>query len=127
VYVQLVHFHPKPRQSHEYARRWQEELSPRARRLPVFRAAYFVGDREANKVNAIFVWDDKPSEALDRTMDDFRERCRDITTGRRCGKTSTSESRWSDLSTGPDRRRPDLPTWPRRGGVRSSKFDQRPT
>jgi hypothetical protein len=49
--------------------------------MPRFRAAYFVGDPEANRVNAIFIWDDKPGEALDQAMDDFRQRCRDITTG----------------------------------------------
>ncbi len=68
-------------QAEEYARRWEEILAPRARSIPGFRAAYFVGDRAANRVYAIFVWDDEPAEALDRAMDDFRQRCRDITTG----------------------------------------------
>jgi hypothetical protein len=36
---------------------------------------------DANAVHAIFVWDDEPGAALDRAMDDFRQRCRDITTG----------------------------------------------
>ena len=81
MYVRLVRPHPRPGQAEEYARRWKEVLAPRARGLPGFRAAYFVGDSAANAVTAIFIWDDKPGEALDRAMDDFRQQCRDITTG----------------------------------------------
>jgi heme-degrading monooxygenase HmoA len=81
MYIRLVHPQPRPGHADEYARRWQEVLAPRAKGLPGFRAAYFLGDREANKVTAIFLWDDKPGEDLDRAMDDFRETCRDITTG----------------------------------------------
>ncbi len=81
MYVRLVHPRPQPGQAEEYARRWKEILAPRAQGLPGFRAAYFVGDREANRVHAIFVWDSKPDGALDQAMDDFRARCRDITLG----------------------------------------------
>ncbi len=81
MYVRLVHPRPRLGQAEEYARRWEEILAPRARSIPGFRAAYFVGDSAANRVHAIFVWDDEPDEALDRVMDDFRQRCRDITTG----------------------------------------------
>jgi hypothetical protein len=81
MYVRLVHPRPQPGQAAEYARRWQAILAPRARAIPGFRAAYFVGDPAANTVRAIFVFDDQPGEALDQAMDDFRQRCRDITTG----------------------------------------------
>jgi hypothetical protein len=81
MYVRLVHPQPQPGQAAEYARRWQAILAPRARTIPGFRAAYFVGDRSTETVHAIFVFDDKPGEALDQAMDDFRHRCRDITTG----------------------------------------------
>ena len=53
----------------------------RARAMPGFRAAYFVGGGVANAVRAIFVWGEKPGADLDAAMDDFRQRCRDITTG----------------------------------------------
>jgi hypothetical protein len=81
MYVRLVHPRPQPGQAAEYARRWQAILAPRARTIPGFRAAYFVGDRAAETVHAIFIFDDQPGEALDQAMDDFRHRCRDITTG----------------------------------------------
>ena len=81
MYVRLVHPQPQPGQAAEYARRWAAILAPRARTIPGFRAAYFVGDPGAETVHAIFVFDDKPGEALDQAMDDFRHRCRDITTG----------------------------------------------
>jgi heme-degrading monooxygenase HmoA len=81
MYVRFVTPHPQPGQAEEYARRWKAILAPRARAISGFRAAYFVGDREANTVTAIFVWDDKPGAALDEAMNDFRQRCRDITTG----------------------------------------------
>jgi hypothetical protein len=32
-------------------------------------------------VHAIFIFDEAPGAALDQAMDDFRHRCRDITTG----------------------------------------------
>ena len=81
MHVRLVHPRPRPGQAEEYARRWKAILAPRARAIPDFRAAYFVGDRAADTVHAIFIWDDAPGEALDQAMDDFRQRCRDITTG----------------------------------------------
>ena len=81
MYVRLVHPQPRPGQAEEYARRWKDILAPQARTIPGFRAAYFVGDLDANAVHAIFVWNDEPGAALDRAMDDFRHRCRDITTG----------------------------------------------
>ena len=81
MYVRLVHPQPRPGQAEEYARRWKEILAPRARALPGFRAAYFAGDRTTNRVRAMFVWDHEPGEALDRAMDEFRQHCRDITTG----------------------------------------------
>ena len=81
MYVRLVHPHPRPGQAGEYARRWRQILAPAARRLPGFRAAYFAGDPAAGRVRAVFVWDGPPGAALDWAMDDFRLRCRDITTG----------------------------------------------
>jgi hypothetical protein len=81
MYVRLVHPQPRPGQAAEYARRWEAILAPRARAIPGFHAAYFVGDPEANTVRAIFLFDEKPGDALDQAMDDFRQRCRDITTG----------------------------------------------
>jgi heme-degrading monooxygenase HmoA len=81
MYVRFVHPQPQPGQAEEYARRWETILAPRARAIPGFRAAYFVGDGTAETVHAIFIWDDQPGQALDQAMDDFRHQCRDITTG----------------------------------------------
>ncbi len=81
MYVRLVHPQPQPGQAEEYARRWKAILAPQAWAIPGFRAAYFVGDRTAETVHAIFVFDEKPGEALDEAMDAFRQQCRDITTG----------------------------------------------
>lgn len=81
MYVRLVHPQPQPGQAAEYARRWEAILAPRARAMPGFHAAYFVGDRATEAVHAIFVFDKQPGAALDEAMDDFRQRCRDITTG----------------------------------------------
>jgi hypothetical protein len=81
MYVRLVHPQPQPGQAAEYARRWEAVLGPRARDIPGFHSAYFVGDPEANKLLAIFIFDEKPGEALDQAMDDFRQHCSDITTG----------------------------------------------
>ena len=81
MYVRLVHPQPRPGQAEEYARRWKEFLAPRARAMPGFRDAYFIRDPATDRVNAIFIWDEKPGEDLDRAMDDFRQHCADITTG----------------------------------------------
>lgn len=81
MYIRLVHPQPQPGQAAEYARRWESTLAPRARDIPGFRAAYFVGDADANKLVAIFIFDEKPGQQLDQAMDDFRQHCSDITTG----------------------------------------------
>jgi hypothetical protein len=81
MHVTLVRPRPQPWQGAEYAGRWQAILAPHVRALPGFHAAYFVGDRAANTVHAIYLWDEQPVEALDQAMDDFRQQCRDITLG----------------------------------------------
>ena len=81
IYVRLVHPQPHPGQAAEDARRWQAILAPQAQAIPGVRAAYFLGDGAAETVHAIVLFDAKPGEALDQAMDDFRQRCRDITTG----------------------------------------------
>lgn len=81
MHVRLVRPQTRPGQAEEYARRWKEILAPRARGLPGFRAACFVGGGGANAVAAIFLWDGEPGEAFDRAMDDFRQQGRDIATG----------------------------------------------
>lgn len=81
MYVRLVHPEPQPGQAAKDARRWKAILAPRARAISGFRAAYLGGDPTAETIHAIFVFDDTPGEALAQAMDDFRQRCRDITTG----------------------------------------------
>lgn len=81
MFVRLVHPQPQPGKAAEYARRWEATLAPRARAVPGFRAAYMVGDTKANTLLAIFMFDEKPGEALDQAMGDFRQHCSDITTG----------------------------------------------
>jgi hypothetical protein len=81
MYVLLVHPHPQPEWAAEYARRWEVILAPKAQAMPGFRAAYFVGNRETEALHAIYVFDEPPGAAFDEAMDDFRQQCRDITTG----------------------------------------------
>ena len=81
MYVRIVRGQPQPGQADEAARRWREHLAPRLRSIPGFRAAYFIGDREANKVGGVSIWDDKPGEAVDRSMREFRQQVQDITVG----------------------------------------------
>ena len=81
MYVRIVRGQPQPGQAEEVARRWKEHLAPRLRGIPGFRAAYFVGDREANMGVGVSIWDDKPGEALDQAMREFRQRVQDIAAG----------------------------------------------
>ncbi len=81
MYVRIVRGNPQPGQAEEVARRWKEHLAPRLRELPGFRAAYFVGDRAANKGLGVSIWDELPGEALDQAMRGFRERVQDISLG----------------------------------------------
>ena len=81
MYVRIVRGHPQPGQVGEVARRWKEVLAPRMRSIPGFRAAYFVGDREANKGLGVSIWDDKPGESLDQAMRELRQRVQDISLG----------------------------------------------
>jgi hypothetical protein len=81
MYVTLVFPRPQPGKADEYAQRWKAILAPRVRALPGFRAGYFVGDPAANTVQAVYLWDERPGEALEHALNDFRQQCRDITTG----------------------------------------------
>lgn len=81
MYARLVHPRPQPGKAAEYARRWEEILAPKARAMPGFHAAYFIGDSATETLHAIFIFAEPPGAALDEAMDDFRQRCRDITLG----------------------------------------------
>ncbi|HKG26526.1 MAG TPA: hypothetical protein VKB09_12820 [Thermomicrobiales bacterium] len=81
MYVRIVRGQPQPGQVEEAARRWQEHHASRLRGLPGFRAAYFIGDRVANTVGAVTIWDEKPGVALDQAEREFRQRVQDITLG----------------------------------------------
>jgi len=81
MYIRIVHGRPQPGQVDEVARRWKVDLAPRLASLPGFRHGYFSGDREANRVAGVTVWDDRPGEVADEAMREFGERVRDITTG----------------------------------------------
>ena len=81
MYIRIVRGQPQPGQVDEVARRWQEHLAPRLAGLPGFRHGYFTGDRAANRVVGVTVWDDKPGEAADQALREFGQRLQDITTG----------------------------------------------
>ena len=81
MYIRIVRGQPQPGQAEEVARVWKEHLAPRLRSIPGFRAGYFIGDREANKVAGVTIWDAKPGEAVVQAMAEFRQRVQDITTG----------------------------------------------
>ncbi len=81
MYIRIVRGQPRPGQADEAVRRWKEHLAPQLRSIPGFRGAYFIGDREANKVGGVSIWDDNPGEAVDQAMREFRQRLQDITVG----------------------------------------------
>ena len=81
MYIRIVHGQPKPGQVDETARRWKEFLAPQLRSIPGFRHGYFTGDREANRVAGVTIWDAKPGEAADEAMRGFRNQVQDITAG----------------------------------------------
>ncbi len=81
MYIRIVRGQPRPGQADEAARRWKEHLAPQLRRNPGFRAPYFIGDREVNKVGGVSIWDDKPGDPVDGAMREFRQRLQDITIG----------------------------------------------
>jgi heme-degrading monooxygenase HmoA len=81
MYIRIVRGQPQPGQVDEVARRWKEHLGPRLGSIPGFRHAYFSGDREANRITTVSVWDDKPGEAVDQAMREFRQRVQDISVG----------------------------------------------
>ena len=82
MYVRIIRGQTQPGQVDELARRWQEVIAPRLQGVPGFRRVYFCGDRGANRVAAVSVWDSRPDEAaLDRGVQEFRERVRDISAG----------------------------------------------
>ena len=81
MYIRIVRGQPQPGQVDEVARRWKEHLGSRLGTIPGFRHAYFLGDREANRVAGISIWESKPGAALDEAMGQFRQRVQDITAG----------------------------------------------
>ena len=81
MYIRIVRGQPQPGQVDEVARRWEEHLAPRLRGLPGFRHGYFTGDRAADRVAGVTVWDERPGEAADQAMREFRQQVQDITTG----------------------------------------------
>ena len=81
MYIRLVRGQPQPGQLDELARRWKEHVGARFGSLPGFRHAYFVGDREVNRVVGISVWERHPGAALDEVMTQFRQQAQDLVAG----------------------------------------------
>jgi hypothetical protein len=63
------------------AKHWYQAFLARAWTPGGLRAGYFVGDPVANRVQAICLWDSKPVEELEESLNDYRHQCREIILG----------------------------------------------
>ena len=67
----------------ELVRRWREQVAPHIPGVPGLRGVYLCGNRDANTVMAVQVWDNLPDQATREThhQHQFREHVRDIISG----------------------------------------------
>ena len=64
----------------ELVRRWQEVVAPHVPEIPGLRRVYVCGDREANTVMAIHLWDTPPEQAAQELHERqrFQDQVRDL-------------------------------------------------
>ena len=67
----------------ELVRRWQEQVAPHHTEAPGLRGVYVCGNRDANTVVAVQIWDQPPDQATHATHHRrrFRDHERDILAG----------------------------------------------
>lgn len=73
----------QPGQIDEFARRWREHVAPRVPEMAGLRGVYLCGNRDANTVMTIHIWDTPPDQAAREIHDRqrFRDHVRDILGG----------------------------------------------
>ena len=73
----------QPGQVDELVRRWQEQVAPHVPEMSGLRGVYLCGDRDADTVVAIHVWDNPPDQASHEIHQRlrFRDRVRDLLSG----------------------------------------------
>ena len=73
----------QPGQVDELVRRWRQQVAPRIPGTPGLRSVYLCGNRDANTVMAVQVWENPPDQATHEThqRQRFRDQARDILSG----------------------------------------------
>jgi len=80
--VRTIKVQTRPGQIDEFARRWLEQVAPHVPEMSGLRRVYLVGNRDANTVMAVQVWDNPPDQATHQTHQGrhFRDQVRDLIT-----------------------------------------------
>lgn len=78
--VRAITVQTQPGQIDEFVRRWREQVAPRMTGTPGLRSVYVCGNRDANTVMAVQVWDNPPDPATREAhhQHPFRDHVRDI-------------------------------------------------
>jgi heme-degrading monooxygenase HmoA len=73
----------QPGQVDEFARRWREHVVPHVPQMAGLRSVFLCGNRDANSVMTIHLWDTPPDQASHEIHDRvrFRDQVRDLLSG----------------------------------------------
>jgi len=70
----------QPGQVDEFVRRWRDLVAPHVPEMSGLRSVYLCGNRDANSVMTIHLWDNPPNQASHEIHDrlQFRDQVRDL-------------------------------------------------
>lgn len=80
MWIRATKAQTQPGQVDELVRRWRELVSPHVPQIPGLRGVYLCGNRDADMVMAIHLWDTPPDQAAHEIHERqrFRDQVRDI-------------------------------------------------
>lgn len=78
--IRTITVQTQPGQVDELVRRWREQVAPHIPEVPGLRSVYVCGNRDANTVMAVQLWDNPPDQATREVHHQrpFRDHVRDI-------------------------------------------------
>jgi hypothetical protein len=71
----------QPGQVDAFAKRWKEGIGSQLKSVPGFRQGYLSGNRAANTVVGVTLWDTPPDAAMDQRIQTFVQQVGDLITG----------------------------------------------
>jgi hypothetical protein len=81
MHLRIVRGSVKPGQLDAFVARWREGIGSQLPSVPGFQHGHFAGDREANTVVGVTLWETPPGAAMDQRIQEFAAQAGNLLAG----------------------------------------------